>query len=294
MRRIFAVAVMLAISPFASAAEPVTLDLWPAKVPGEIKDLPPEGLMEAKPGQITVARLANVSKPQISVYRAEKPNGACVVVAPGGGYSILAIEHEGTDVATWLNSLGVTAVVLKYRVPKREKQSPENLAMLQDAQRAIGLVRSHAKEWGIDANRVGMLGFSAGGHLTATLCTNYTKRLYDAVDDADTLSCKPDFGVLVYPGGLVEKDTVTLKAEIAVNKESPPVFFAHASDDPVSSENSIGMYRALKASGVPAELHLYASGGHGFGMRAGKGPASDWPKRCAEWMTARGYLSKKS
>jgi acetyl esterase/lipase len=278
--------------PLAPAADPApaaTLDLWPGKAPGETKDLPPEALQPAKPGQLQIARLGNVSKPQISIYRPEKPNGACVVVAPGGGYSILAIEHEGTEVAAWLNSIGVTAVVLKYRVPRRADQTPRNLAMLQDAQRAVGLVRGKAGEWGIYPNRLGMLGFSAGGDLTASLSTNYAKRLYDPVDATDKLSCRPDFAVLVYPGGMTDKAGV-LRPELAVTKQTPPTFFAHCSDDPVSSENSIAYYRELKKAGVPAELHLYATGGHGFGLRPGKGPASDWPKRCAEWMAARGLL----
>ena len=240
--------------------------------------------------QIDVKRLANVSTPQIEVYVPEKPNGACVVIAPGGGYSILAIEHEGTDVATWLNKLGVTAVVLKYRVPRREKQSPDNLAQLQDAQRAIGLVRSKAKEWKLDAANIGMLGFSAGGHLTATACTNYEKRLYEAVDDADKVSCRPDFAILVYPAYLAKKDTGDILPSFTVNKQTPPMFFAHASDDPVSSENSAAMYRELKKNGVPAELHLYAKGGHGFGMRTDRGPVSEWPNRCEEWLKTRGIV----
>ncbi|QEL20057.1 alpha/beta hydrolase [Limnoglobus roseus] len=268
----------------------VTLDLWPGKAPGETKDLPPEALNVPKAGQIEVKRLGNVSKPQISVYQPENPNGACVVIAPGGGYSILAIEHEGTDVAKWLNSLKVTAVVLKYRVPKREKQSPDNLAMQQDAQRAVGLVRSKAKEWKLDPAKIGMLGFSAGGHLTACLCTNNEKRLYDKVDDADAVSCRPDFAVLVYPAYLVKKDTTDVTDQLPVTKQTPPTFFAHASDDPVSCENSIGFYRALKKNGVPAEMHLFAKGGHGFGMQPNRGPASDWPKLCGDWMKATGIV----
>jgi acetyl esterase/lipase len=291
---------VLALATLTAAARPAdppapaaTLDLWPGKAPGETKDLPPEALQPAKPGQMEVARLGNVSKPQISLYRAEKPNGACVVVAPGGGYNILAIEHEGTEVAAWLNSIGVTAVVLKYRVPTRANQTPKNLAMLQDAQRAVGLVRSKAKDWGIDPNRLGMLGFSAGGDLTASLATNYAKRLYDPVDDADKQSCRPDFAVLVYPGLMTDQKAGGLRKDLVVTKDTPPTFFAHCSDDRVSSENSIAFYRELKKAGVPAELHLYAAGGHGFGLRPGKGPASDWPKRCGEWMAARGLLAAK-
>lgn len=289
--RSLAVLLLFASVSFADDPKPtVTLDLWTGKAPGETKDLPPEAYIAPKEKQIEVKRLGNVSTPQIAVYQPSNPNGACVVIAPGGGYSILAIEHEGTDVAKWLNSMNVTAVVLKYRVPKREKQSPENLAMLQDAQRAVGFVRSKAKEWKLDEKKIGMLGFSAGGNLTACVCTNYEKRLYDKVDDADAVSCRPDFAVLVYPAYLVQKDSLDLNDQLVVTKQTPPMFFAHASDDPVSSENSVGLYRALKKNGVPAELHLFAKGGHGFGMQPNHGPASDWPKRCGEWMKAQGIV----
>lgn len=289
--RALALLLLLASPLFAADPKPtVTLDLWSGAAPGETKDLPPEAYQPTKPNQLDVKRLANVSKPQIAVYAPEKPNGTAVVIAPGGGYNILAIEHEGTDVATWLNKLGVTAVVLKYRVPRRAMQSPDNLAQLQDAQRALGLVRSKAAEWKLDPKRIGMLGFSAGGHLTATLCTNYSKRLYDAVDDADKASCRPDFAVLVYPAYLAKKDTADLAESFKVTKETPPMFFAHASDDPVSSENSVALYRELKKNGVSAELHLFSKGGHGFGMRTDRGPVSAWPKRCEEWLTARGLV----
>lgn len=279
-----------------SAAEPpkpaAVINLWPGKAPGETKDYGPEQYIESKPGQLQIARLANVSTPQISVYLPEKDKatGTAVVVAPGGGYTILAMEHEGTEVAEWLNSIGVAAVVLKYRVPRRENQNPPNLAQLQDAQRAIGLVRGKAGEWGIDPHRVGMLGFSAGGHLTASLCTNYTNRLYDPVDDADKQSCRPDFAIMVYPGGLTDR-AGDLRPGLTVSKDTPPTFLVHASDD--NSDQSVAWYRAVKKAGVPAEMHLYQSGGHGFGLRPGKGPTSDWPKRCAEWMATRGLLGKK-
>jgi acetyl esterase/lipase len=269
--RSLALLLLFSCGVFAEDPKPkVTLDLWPGKAPGEVKELPPEAYQPAKSGQMEVKRLGNVSKPQISVYVPEKPNGVGVVIAPGGGYTILAIEHEGTDLAQWFNSIGVTAIVLKYRVPKREMQSPENLPMLQDAQRAFGLVRSKAKEWNLDADRLGMLGFSAGGHLTATLCTDFEKRRYDAVDDADKVSCRPDFAMLVYPGGVVKRGTEELQPQIQVTKQTPKMYFAHATDDAGSPpENSIALYRELRKNGVPAEMHLFASGGHGFGMRSG-------------------------
>jgi acetyl esterase/lipase len=234
-----------------------------------------------------------VSEPTITVYSPakDKANGTAVVVAPGGGYSILAIEHEGTDVCEWLNKLGVTAVLLKYRVPKRDAQTPENLAMVQDAQRAITLVRSMQTELGIDPTRVGMLGFSAGGHLT--VCTALTKkRLYEKVDKADEVfSHEPNFAILVYPAYLSDKEG-KLKPEFEVKKDSPPMFFAHSTDDPVTSEGSVALYMALKKNNVPAELHLYATGGHGYGMKKVPHPCASWPDRASDWMRARGLLDK--
>jgi acetyl esterase/lipase len=279
------------ITCFATAAEPVaTINLWPGKPPGETKELPPEGLQKNKPGD-TIARLENVSIPTIAVYKPakDKDTGTAVLVAPGGGYTILAIEHEGTKVAEWLNSLGVTAILLKYRCPKRAGQSPENLAALQDGQRAMCLARSHAEKWGYDPNRLGMLGFSAGAHLTASVSC-FDKRYYDHVDDADKATCKPNFAVLIYPGGLLKDGK--LKPEFTIGKNSPPAFLAMSTDDPVNPENCIEYYRALKKANVPAEMHLYATGGHGYGINKVPHDCASWPDRCAEWMTVRGLLKK--
>ncbi len=295
MRCLLLVAAAAAVFPAAvPAADPsATLDLWPGKAPGETKDLGPEKYIEPKAGQIEVKRLTNVSKPQLLVYPApkDKHTGAAVIVAPGGGYSILAIEHEGTQTCEWLNSLGVTAFLLKYRVPKREMQLPDNLAAVQDAQRAVSLVRSKAAEWNLDPNRVGMLGFSAGGNLTAWACLA-DKRHYDPIDDADKAASRPSFAALIYPAYLVDKGGA-LKAEYPVTKASPPMFFAHAHDDGVTPLSSSALYLALTKAGVPAELHVYATGGHGFGMRKGANPVSSWPARCADWLKVRGYLDKK-
>ncbi|MCS6865009.1 MAG: alpha/beta hydrolase [Gemmataceae bacterium] len=279
----------------AAAAEPTVIKLWPGQAPGETKDLGPEKYLETKKGQLEVKRLTNVTEPTITIYPVakEKNTATAVIVAPGGGYNILAIEHEGTDVCQWLNKLGVTAVLLKYRVPRREMQTPENLAMIQDAQRAVILVRSQAKEYGIDPNRIGMLGFSAGGNLTAWTCLT-TKRMYDKIDATDeTFSHQPNFGLLIYPGGLIDKDG-NLKPEFTVTNHSPPMFFAHSSDDNISSENSIALYLALKKNKVPAEMHLYASGGHGYGLRPLPHPCASWPDRAAEWMKSRGLLDPPS
>jgi acetyl esterase/lipase len=291
-RAFFGFAMLLALSCAAPAAE--TIKLWPGKAPGETKDIGEEKLIEPKKGQADVKRLSNVSEPTITIYAPpkDKANGTVILVAPGGGYNILAIEHEGTQTCEWLNTLGVTAVLLKYRVPRREAQTPDNLAMVQDAQRAITLIRSKQNELGINAIRVGMLGFSAGGHLT--VCTALTKkRMYEGVDKADTIfSHEPNFAILVYPAYLTDKDG-KLKAEFEVKKDSPPMFFAHSSDDNVTSEGSTALYMALTKNKVPAELHLFASGGHGYGMRKTAHPCAKWPERAGDWLKTRGLLDKQ-
>jgi acetyl esterase/lipase len=270
----------------ASAAEPAVLPVWPGTAPGETGDVGPES---GPPG-----RLANVSKPTLTVYRApaDKATGAAVVVFPGGGYNILAFDKEGTEVAEWLNTLGVTGIVLKYRVPARkgrERYEPP----LQDAQRAVGLVRRHAAEWGIDANRVGVLGFSAGGHLAAALSTNFDKRTYDPIDDADKLSCRPDFAALIYPGGLLVQGQTKLSPELAVTAKTPRTFIAMTEDDNVRVENGLFYFLALKQAKVPAEMHLYPTGGHGYGLRPSKNLVSTWPQRAADWLRSIGALEVK-
>jgi acetyl esterase/lipase len=280
--------ILALMTSFTIAAEPVTIKLWPGTAPGDPADYPAEKIEPADPAKKTVVRITNVSVPLIEVYLApkEKASGAFVLVAPGGGYNILAYEHEGTAVAKWLNGLGIGAAVLKYRVPRRPGVTPEYLPMIQDSQRAIAIIRSKAKEWNLDDKKIGMLGFSAGGHLTAV--TSLTaKRMYDGKDEPEP---KVDFAVLVYPGGLVEKDSATLKPEFTVTKASPPMFFAHASDDRVSSENSIALYRELKKNGVPAELHLYETGGHGYGLGRDIAPVNTWPKRCEDWFRLHGLM----
>jgi acetyl esterase/lipase len=273
-----------------AAEEPLTLPLWPAAAPGEQGDIAEESVQAARQGD-PIARISNVSKPTLTVYPApkDKNTGTAVLVCPGGGYNILAIEHEGTDVARWLNSHGVTAIVLKYRVPRR-KNRDKHEAPLQDAQRAMSLVRSRAKEWGYDPERIGILGFSAGGHLAATTATNFDRRAYEPIDEADQASIRPNFAILVYPAYLVENGK--LQPEIRVSPESPPTFFAHAGDDRIGPENSIAMYQALKQAGVPGELHIFSTGGHGFGMRPGALPANRWPDRAAEWLRTQKLISE--
>jgi acetyl esterase/lipase len=266
------------------AKPPEILPLWPGQAPGE----------SAAPGEDKIEKgsVVNVTRPTIAVYRPakDKDTGAAIVVAPGGGYRVLAITHEGTDVAAWLTSIGVTAVLLRYRVPRRPGDDDDKLP-LQDAQRAISIVRSKAADWGIDPARIGFLGFSAGGHLTANVSTNYDRRAYDAVDDADKASCRPDFAVLVYPGGVLNKqDKEKLRDQIRVTKETPPCFLVVSTDDNGSAPGTVKLYLALRAAGVPAELHVYATGGHGYGMRKGDKPCASWPQRCEEWLRSRGLL----
>lgn len=289
--KLLSTALFLMFAVAANAADPVVVKLWPGKAPGEDKDIGPEKYIEAKPKQIEIKRLTNVSEPTITVFAPpkDKANGTACIVAPGGGYSILAIEHEGTDTCKWLNDLGVTAVLLKYRVPKRPGQKPENLAALQDAQRAVSIVRSRASEWGIDPNRIGFLGFSAGGNLAAC-ATLFDKRSYDPLDDADKASHKPSFAALIYPAYLSENGA--LKPEYAPTKDTPPVFMAGSSDDRVCNEGMPVLFLALRKANVPSEMHLFATGGHGYGMRKTDSPSSTWPARCADWLEARGLLKK--
>ncbi len=293
---VFLVSALLFVGPLVAAAEPITVNLWPEKPPGETKTLPPEA-DQTKPEDNLIAgrriiKLGNVSIPQLTVHlpTTERANGAAIIIAPGGGFHILACDLEGTEVAEWLNSIGVTAIVLKYRVPFRD---PERrwLAAVQDAQRAVGLVRSRADEWGIDAKRVGILGFSAGGH-AAGMTAILHERQYAAVDDADTLSSQPNFAVLVYTGGFVEKGSDKLRDDFRITANVPPMFIVHAHDDGVSPLNSALLYTELQKAGVSAELHIYAKGGHGYGLRATEQPVTAWPARLQDWLKSEGWLNR--
>lgn len=274
--------------------KPLVLDVWPGKVPGETGKIGDEKFLDQKPGEKPVKRLTNVSKPTISIFRParDKDTGASVLICPGGGYNILAWDLEGEEVAAWLNSIGVTGIVLKYRVPRRpdDAKNEPPPGPLQDAQRAVSLVRSKAKDLNLDSSRIGILGFSAGGHLAAATATQFDKRTYVTMDEVDSISCRPDFAVLVYPAYLAAKDKAELLPTVRVPKDSPPMFFVHASNDPVKSDNSIQLYLALRRVNVPAELHIYASGGHGFGLRPSEHPCSTWPQRCADWLQTQGML----
>jgi acetyl esterase/lipase len=272
-----------------------TLPLWPHGAPGAPPNAAAEidtttakdRLVAGKP----VMRLGNVSAPTITLYPPKGKNtGAAVAVFPGGGYHILAMDLEGTEVCDWLNSLGVTCVLLKYRVPDSGAY-PKSPAALEDAQRALGMVRLHAADWHIDPHRIGVLGFSAGGHLAAALSTHFDQRIYDAIDAADQQSCRPDFAVLVYPAYLVDPErNFAPNPDIPVTAQTPPAFIVQAEDDPVHVENAISYYSALKNASVPAELHLYAQGGHGYGLRRTALPVTTWPQSVEIWLHTMNIL----
>ena len=282
----------LAKLPAAELKVSKLIDVWPSSVPGEKGDVPPELLTTNEHRGAPIKKYNNVSKPTITVYKPNPENdtGASVVICPGGGYHILAWDLEGTEVAAWLNSIGVTGIVLKYRVPRRKDREKHD-APLQDVQRAVSLVRHHAKGWGLDPKRIGILGFSAGGHLSAAALTNYGKRYYTSVDNIDSVSCRPDFGVLIYPAYLVDEETKSqLSPELRITKNTPPVFFVHAADDRVPAEGSVHFWQELRRNGVTSELHVFPKGGHGYGLRPSEFPVSDWPKLCGAWLKSMGFL----
>jgi acetyl esterase/lipase len=299
----------------------VQIPIWPGTPP----DQPPVAGREfaepstksAAPSTKTYVRVSNVTQPTITVYSPKENNtGAAVVVFPGGGYQILAMDIEGSEVCDWLTPLGITCVLLKYRVTDvgpypKSGPYPESPLALEDAQRALGLVRVHASEWHIDPHKIGVLGFSAGGHLVAAISNHYDHRLYAPVDAADKESCRPDFAVALYPGHLslsaAEWDAkqgstkyvvphpanadkfLTLNPDLQVTRQTPPTFLLQAENDNIDSVNdALSYYIALKNAGVPAEMHLYAEGGHAFGLRPTKFPITRWPQLVETWLRTIG------
>jgi acetyl esterase/lipase len=289
--------VSLALIPCVLLAQtPKPMNLWPKGAPGEKGDIGAE-IDTTKPNEDPagkrIIRLGNVTDPTLTVYKpaAGKDTGAAVVVFPGGGYNILAMDLEGTEICEWFNSIGVTGVLVKYRVPA-QPTSPRGAAPLQDAQRAMRLARAHASEWHINPARIGVMGFSAGGHLAALLSTNFDKTAYEPVDGADASSARPDFAMLIYPAYLtLDKEMTTVSPALPVSGKTPPTMLIQAEDDGIPVEGSLVYYRALKNAKVPAELHLYPAGGHGYGLRSPVAPLNTWPKRAEEWMRASGLLA---
>lgn len=274
------------------AAEPITLKLWPSGAP-EPLGFKADPETEVPKKGVAQKRLTNVSDPTIAIYKVDKPNGTAVLVAPGGAYSFLAIEHEGTQVCEYLNRLGVACALLRYRVPARTAVDPGREA-LQDAQRAMGLLRHRALELGIKPERVGILGFSAGGHLAVMATLHANDRTYKSDPDLDVDDATPNFVVLVYPAYLVTKeDAFRLRPEIKVTSKSPPLCIVHADDDKdVTSAGSALLYLEYKRLNLSAELHIYTKGGHGFGMKTSGLPTAEWLGRVGEWMGTMGWLAR--
>jgi acetyl esterase/lipase len=281
----------------------VQVRIWPGAVPdarpvdgpevaGTVTHNGQQHLVGGKPW----VYVDKVSEPTMTVYSPMGNNtGAAVVVFPGGGYEVLAIDLEGSEVCDWLNSRGMTCVLLKYRVPCATVGPYRDCpTALQDAQRTIGLLRAHADQWHVDPKKIGVIGFSAGGHMVAALSTHFEKRLYPAVDDADHVSCRPDFGIALYPGHLaISNEHFVLNPDIRVTPQTPPTFLLQAENDPIDPvENSLVYYAALRKAGVPAELHVYVKGGHAFGLRPTDAPIAEWPKLAESWLRSIGILAK--
>ncbi len=288
--------------PVAGADDSLVVEIWPGKVPDESGNIGPEKLLmspklDHKQVEVTepTQMVTGVTKPTITIHRPtkDKETGTAMLICPGGGYWNLYWQLEGEEVAAWLNSLGVTGIILKYRVPRRPDEPKGEPARrpLQDAQRALSLVRSKGREWGIAPQRIGMVGFSAGGHLAIATATSFDKRTYEPIDDVDKVSCRPDFAVAVYSGYLKAANKDELAPGLRIPPGTPPIFLAHGGEDIVSPpEHSVLMYLALKRAGVPAELHIYATATHDFGVRASDHPCSTWTESCANWLRHQGFL----
>lgn len=297
MKSIMSFVLIVAVQAIAVADSSEPINIWPAAAPGETKELPPESdTTTDKSGQVAgrrLIRLANVSTPTITIFRPDpkQDTGTSVIICPGGGHHILALDLEGTEVAEWLTTVGVTGIVLKYRVPAREKTNRFRAAV-QDAQRTVSLVRANAKQWKLNEKRIGICGFSAGGETAGLTALWSHKRTYDSVDDVDKVSCRPDFSMLIYPAYLADKKTATLRADVVVTENTPPTFFVHAFDDPVTPLSSILLFAEMKKKGIKSELHVYSEGGHGYGLRRTGKAVTTWPARAEDWLGSQGLLVK--
>ena len=282
-------------SSCAFAEDHVELEIWPGDLPAGSVEMAPSVIAKLK-SELTQERIRFVDRATLTIYPAPEKiaNGCAVIICPGGGYNILAWPKEGLEVAEWFNSIGVTAFVLKYRVPRR---NPDKIHWepMQDVQRAIRLVRHRAKQWNIDPERIGTLGFSAGGHLTVMSGVQYKTKSYERVDAADDLSCRPDFICPIYAAYLGDKYTdrvAELGSLVTVTKDTPPTFMAVTWDDSMRGAQSALLFARLREHGVPAELHAYAKGGHGYGMRPSENPVSKWNEQLHVWLKSSGFLSR--
>ncbi len=294
---------LLLLAAASRANAQVVVPLWPSSIPagrqGPVAET--SAVAENLVGGRSWTYIRNVSVPTFTVYSpAGNKTGAAVIVFPGGGYQILAIDLEGTEVCEWLTAKGITCIVSKYRVPNNgpswDQRSGYDLRThsskaLEDAQRTISLVRSRAAEWHIDPRKIGVLGFSAGGHLVVATSTRFNHRVYRPVDAADTVSCRPDFAVALYPGHTFDYRHSRLFAGIRVTRETPPTFLVQAENDNVDDpRNALSYYDALRGAGVPAELHMYAEGRHAFGLRPTQFPITRWPRLVETWLRSIGMI----
>jgi acetyl esterase/lipase len=276
---------------FSANAQEKPVKLFPEGVPGE-----PVAMEETadksgnRVANETVLRITNVSEPTITVYEAseEAASGSAMIVCPGGGYNLLAYDLEGDEVCLWLNELGITAVLLKYRVPQQEGKEKHE-APLQDLQRAISYVRANAAHLNIDPGRIGVMGFSAGAHLSVMACNSFDERTYPTVDKIDKVSCRPNFCLLVYPAYL-DGEHFQLSPEIRVSSKTPPTMLIQTEDDQSYINSSLFYYYALKEAGVPVWMHLYSRGGHGYGLRDTGVVVNSWPDRAEDWFREIGVI----
>ena len=287
--------------PAIGAETPLVVEIWPGTAPEESGNIGEEKFrmspkLDRKQVEVTeqTRLLTNVTKPTLTIYRPakEKDTGTAMLICPGGGYWDLYWQLEGEEVAAWLNSIGVTGIILKYRVPRRPDEVKGEPARrpLQDAQRAVSLVRSNAAKWGINPQQIGMVGFSAGGHLAIATATSFDRRTYEPVDDVDKISCRPDFAIGAYSGYLKAKDKDQIAPGLRIPPGTPPIFLAHGGNDIISPpEHSVLMYLALKKAGIPAELHIYATAAHDFGVRKSDHPCSTWTEACTNWLRHQGF-----
>ncbi len=287
------------------SAQPKMIKLWSSNPPGSISDTSYQEIIKTT----DILRIEKVIDPTITVYlpSGEKATGSAVIICPGGGYGILAYDYEGTEIAKWYNSIGVAGIVLKYRLPNDVIMQNKSIGPLQDAQEAIRIVRRKAKEWNIKPNKIGIMGFSAGGHLAATVSTHYSQKVYEI---KDSTSARPDFSVLIYPVISMNKELThsgsrtnllgknpdqalvdLFSNELQVTNDTPPAFLVHAlNDNGVPVQNSINYLMALKNNNVSGELHIYEKGGHGFSMRKTDGTEGYWPESLMRWMKVKGLL----
>jgi acetyl esterase/lipase len=283
MKNLFVFLLLLFLSISTNAQKREIIYLWPGKVPGELKEKQPPVIDTSKNDKIL--RFDEVTNPAIEVFLPDKAikSGSAVIVCPGGGYNILAYDLEGTEIAGWLNKLGFTAFVLQYRIPDKKEGA------LQDVQRAMRILRNNPQKWNIDPEKIGVMGFSAGGSLSARASTLFNKKTYPPVDKSDSLSCRPSFTMLIYPAYLDQGPGLTLTPELELSKDVPPIFIFQTADDPYGN-SALVMAGALRNAKLPVELHFLSTGGHGYGLRPGKVAAETWPLLAEKWL---GIVLKK-